>query len=60
MPRFPAYGMAEATLLISGGGRGAGHVTRAVGRTALQAHIVGTPADQADVQILVGCGRALV
>jgi acyl-CoA synthetase (AMP-forming)/AMP-acid ligase II len=57
---FPAYGMAEATLLISGGGRGAGHVTRAVGRTALQAHIVGTPADQADVQILVGCGRALV
>ena len=29
-------------------------------RTALQAHIVGTPADQADVQILVGCGRALV
>lgn len=57
---FPAYGMAEATLLISGGGRGAGHVTRAVGRTTLQAHIVGTPADQADVQILVGCGRALV
>jgi acyl-CoA synthetase (AMP-forming)/AMP-acid ligase II len=57
---FPAYGMAEATLLISGGRRGVGHVTRTVGRTALQAHIVGTPADQADVQILVGCGRALV
>ncbi len=56
---FPAYGMAEATLLISGGRRGAGHVTRTVGRTGLQAHIVGAPADQADAQILVGCGRAL-
>lgn len=37
--------MAEATLLISGGRRGAGHVTRTVGRAA---------------QALVGCGRALV
>ena len=57
---FPAYGMAEATLLISGGRRGAGHVTRTVGRAGLQAHTVGAPTDQADVQILVGCGRALV
>ena len=31
---FPAYGMAEATLLISGGRRGAGHVTRSVSRSA--------------------------
>jgi acyl-CoA synthetase (AMP-forming)/AMP-acid ligase II len=30
---FPAYGMAEATLLISGGRRGAGHVTRTVSRS---------------------------
>ena len=30
---FPAYGMAEATLLISGGQSGAGHVTRAVSRS---------------------------
>jgi acyl-CoA synthetase (AMP-forming)/AMP-acid ligase II len=57
---FPAYGMAEATLLITGGSRGAGHVTRAVGRVALQGHIVGAPANEADVQILVGCGRALI
>jgi acyl-CoA synthetase (AMP-forming)/AMP-acid ligase II len=42
---YPAYGMAEATLLISGGRRGAGHVTRTVGSAA---------------QPLVGCGRALV
>ena len=56
---FPAYGMAEATLLITGGRRGAGHVTRTVGRAGLQSHMLGPPTDQADVQILVGCGRAL-
>jgi acyl-CoA synthetase (AMP-forming)/AMP-acid ligase II len=57
---FPAYGMAEATLLIAGGRRGAGHVTRTVSRSRLQAHAVGAPLDPADVQTLVGCGRALV
>ena len=57
---FPAYGMAEATLLIAGGRRGAGPVTRVVSRSGLQAHAVRAPADQADVQTLVGCGRALV
>jgi acyl-CoA synthetase (AMP-forming)/AMP-acid ligase II len=57
---YPAYGMAEATLLISGGRRGAGHVTRTVGRSALQSHAVTAPVDPADAQLLVGCGRALV
>jgi len=57
---FPAYGMAEATLLISGGQRGAGHVTRTVSRSGLQSHSVTAPVDPADVQLLVGCGRALV
>ncbi len=57
---FPAYGMAEATLLISGGSRGAGHVTRTVSRSGLQAHAVAPPGDRADTQTLVGCGRALV
>src|SRR6202012_5072670 len=56
---FPAYGMAEATLLISGGRRGAGHVTRPVSQAALQAHRVTDPVDDADAQTLVGCGRAL-
>jgi acyl-CoA synthetase (AMP-forming)/AMP-acid ligase II len=56
---FPAYGMAEATLLISGGSRGAGHLTRTVSRSALQTHKVIPAADEADVQMLVGCGRAL-
>jgi acyl-CoA synthetase (AMP-forming)/AMP-acid ligase II len=57
---FPAYGMAEATLLITGGRRGDGHLTRAVSRAALQAHEVAAPADPADAQTLVGCGRVLV
>jgi len=57
---FPAYGMAEATLLISAGRRGAGHVIRAVSRSALQNHAVRDAADSADIQTVVGCGRALV
>jgi acyl-CoA synthetase (AMP-forming)/AMP-acid ligase II len=57
---FPAYGMAEATLLIAGGHRGAGHLTRTVSRAGLQAHAVHAPVDQADLQTLVGCGRPLV
>lgn len=56
---FPAYGMAEATLLISGGQRGAGPVTRSVSQAALQAHRAARPGDDADAQTLVGCGRAL-
>ena len=57
---YPAYGMAEATLLISGGRRGAGHLTRSVSRAGLQSHSVAAPIDVTDVQLLVGCGRALV
>ena len=57
---FPAYGMAEATLLISGRHRGTGHITRTVSRSRLQAHAVCGPADHADVQTLVGCGGALI
>ena len=57
---FPAYGMAEATVMISGGARGAGHVTRAVSRSELGNGRVCSPAGQADSQIVVGCGRALV
>jgi acyl-CoA synthetase (AMP-forming)/AMP-acid ligase II len=56
---YPAYGMAEATLLISGGRRGGGHVTRSISRTALQAHAAEAPANPDDAQTVVGCGRAL-
>lgn len=56
---YPAYGMAEATLLISGGRRGGGHVTRSVSRAGLQAHTAEAPSDADDTQVAVGCGRAL-
>ena len=56
---FPAYGMAEATLLIAGGTRGAGHMTREVSVAGLRAHMARAAATSADTQILVGCGRAL-
>lgn len=56
---FPAFGMAEGTLLITGGRRGAGHLTRDISAAALQAHRVAPPADAADTQTVVGCGRAL-
>jgi acyl-CoA synthetase (AMP-forming)/AMP-acid ligase II len=56
---FAAYGMAEATLLIAGGRRGADHVTRLVSRSGLQDRAVRAPLDETDLQTLVGCGRAL-
>jgi len=56
---FPAFGMAEGTLLITGGRRGAGHLTRDISTAALQTHRVAPPIDAADAQTVVGCGRAL-
>ena len=56
----PAYGMAEATLLISAGRRGTGPVTRRIDRDALQRNQMVAPAQAQDAQILVGCGRQLV
>jgi acyl-CoA synthetase (AMP-forming)/AMP-acid ligase II len=50
--------MAEATLLISSGGRGAGTVMRPVSKDGLQRHQVVPPAQDDDVYIAVGCGRA--
>lgn len=57
---YPAYGMAEATLLISSGKRGGGHVTRSVSRAGLQAHVAETPAGPDNTQVVVGSGRALI
>jgi acyl-CoA synthetase (AMP-forming)/AMP-acid ligase II len=55
----PAYGMAEATLMISTGARGAGAVTRRVSRDGLQRGRAAAPAGAEDGHILVGCGRQL-
>jgi acyl-CoA synthetase (AMP-forming)/AMP-acid ligase II len=56
---YPAYGLAEATLLVSGGRRGAGVVGRQVSRGALAGgHVAAATPD--DCQSLIGCGRELV
>jgi acyl-CoA synthetase (AMP-forming)/AMP-acid ligase II len=55
----PAYGMAEATLLISSGSRGVGPVGRMVSRDALQRHQAVYPTQKGDVHSIVGCGRPL-
>jgi acyl-CoA synthetase (AMP-forming)/AMP-acid ligase II len=57
---WPGYGMAEATLLISGGRRGGGPVVRTLSRAGLLANEVRAARDAADSQLIVGCGRALV
>ena len=57
---WPGYGMAEATLLISGGRRGGGPIVRDLSRAALLRHEALPARDRADAQAAVGCGRALV
>src|SRR6202158_4885703 len=56
---YPAYGMAEATVLISAGRRGAGPVTRTLSRAWLQRHRAVAARDEGDAQTVVGCGHAL-
>src|SRR5262249_27266010 len=57
---YPGYGIAEATLLISGGRRGDEVVTRRGSGEGMQRGVIVTPKSDADAQVLVGCGRALV
>jgi acyl-CoA synthetase (AMP-forming)/AMP-acid ligase II len=57
---WPAYGMAEAAVLISAGHRGRGAPILTTSRGGLQQHRIAPPADANDVQELVGCGRELV
>ena len=56
---FPCYGLAEATLIVSGGGRLTGLRSLAVQRGSVENNqaIVVEPID--DAQVLVGCGRNL-
>jgi acyl-CoA synthetase (AMP-forming)/AMP-acid ligase II len=56
---YPCYGMAEATLLISGGRRGGGSAIRQADRAAMNAGRIETPGDEADAFAIVGCGGAL-
>jgi 8-amino-7-oxononanoate synthase len=58
---YPSYGMAEATLVISGGLQSAPPITCTVESEALKSNRVRVDsARAAERQTLVGCGRALV
>jgi acyl-CoA synthetase (AMP-forming)/AMP-acid ligase II len=60
MAMWPGYGMAEATLLISGNARGEGPILPMLSRASLLRHEALPARDEADAQPVVGCGRALV
>ncbi|MGH3558261.1 MAG: beta-ketoacyl synthase N-terminal-like domain-containing protein, partial [Mycobacterium sp.] len=55
---YPVYGLAEATLLVSGGSDSAVPVVRHIDRTALRKdHVVDVAPDHPAAATLVGCGR---
>jgi acyl-CoA synthetase (AMP-forming)/AMP-acid ligase II len=54
---YPAYGLAEATLFVSGGHRGRGVVSRTASSRALQDGRIEQPTGPNDERRLVGCGR---
>jgi acyl-CoA synthetase (AMP-forming)/AMP-acid ligase II len=56
---YPAYGLAEATLLVTGGRKAARPIVQAVQKTALAQHrVVPCRPDDTGAQHLVGCGQA--
>jgi acyl-CoA synthetase (AMP-forming)/AMP-acid ligase II len=57
---YPAYGSAEATVMVSGSHRGGGPILRTVSREALQRDQVAAPASEKDCRVVVGCGHSLV
>lgn len=54
---YPCYGLAEATLFVSGGQKMAGPAVLPVKRTALAQNHVTPAAENTDAQDLVSCGR---
>jgi acyl-CoA synthetase (AMP-forming)/AMP-acid ligase II len=58
---FPAYGLAEATLMVSGGPKGKPLVLQTVNKTALaQNRVVIAHPDDDDAQTLVGTGQVIL
>jgi acyl-CoA synthetase (AMP-forming)/AMP-acid ligase II len=57
---YPGYGLAEATLQVSGFERGHGWTTRDISRTALLQGNAIEPTGSADRQTLVSCGRSVI
>ncbi|MEL6440025.1 MAG: fatty acyl-AMP ligase [Cyanobacteria bacterium J06621_8] len=57
---YPCYGMAEATLIISGGSQPTSVVTKTVQGKALEQNIIiGADVDESYSRTLVSCGRSL-
>ena len=56
---YPAYGLAEATVMVSGSRRGGGPILRTVSRSAIQRNQITAPAGERDGCVVVGCGRSL-
>jgi acyl-CoA synthetase (AMP-forming)/AMP-acid ligase II len=56
---YPGYGLAEATLQVTGCVRGHGWSTRELSRTALQRGEIAEPASPDDRQVLVSCGHSV-
>ncbi|HET7501766.1 MAG TPA: beta-ketoacyl synthase N-terminal-like domain-containing protein, partial [Kofleriaceae bacterium] len=56
---YPCYGMAEATLLVSGGERSSEPAIRRVDAAALAHNRIEPPATGAGGRTLVGCGRPI-
>ncbi|HYO59970.1 AMP-binding protein, partial [Archangium sp.] len=57
---YPCYGLAEGTLIVSGGEPGQELVLRTVEDAALQrARVEQVPADRTGGRVVVGCGRTL-
>jgi acyl-CoA synthetase (AMP-forming)/AMP-acid ligase II len=53
----PQYGMAEATVFVSSGHRGAGPVIRAISVDAFRHNQIAAPAGRDDTLRVVGCGK---
>jgi acyl-CoA synthetase (AMP-forming)/AMP-acid ligase II len=54
-----AYGLAEATVMVSGGRREDGPVLRSISRSAIQHDQVAAPSGERDGSVVVGCGRSV-
>jgi len=58
---YPCYGMAEATLIVSGGSKASSVVTKVVqGKALEQNKIIATDSHEAQARTLVSCGRSLI
>lgn len=56
---YPCYGMAEATLIVSGGQKKAPIVSKTIQKSALEQHQVVTGKASSEHTTLVGCGQTL-